>query len=187
LNQGELTLLLKAACSGDPQAHGRLYEAVYAELRRVAAANFRREPPGHTLQPTALVNEAFLRLAPACSFENRRHFFAAAAEAMRRILVDHARQRGAEKRGGGLERLTLSGVDIAGDDGIVDVLAVDSALTELAAAKPRLAELVALRCFAGMSIDEAAQALDVSPATAKRDWAFARAWLAERLDPVGQP
>jgi RNA polymerase sigma factor (TIGR02999 family) len=187
LNQGELTLLLKAAGTGDRQAHARLYEAVYAELRRVARANFRRESPGHTLQPTALVNEAFLRLAPACSFENRRHFFAAAAEAMRRILVDHARQRGAEKRGGGLERVTLSGVDIAGDDGIVDVLAVDAALTELAAAKPRLAELAALRCFAGMSIEEAAQALDVSPATAKRDWAFARAWLAERLGADGQP
>jgi RNA polymerase sigma factor (TIGR02999 family) len=185
LTHGDLTLLLKAACSGDPQAHTRLYEAVYAELRRLARANFRRESPGHTLQPTALVNEAFLRLAPACSFENRRHFFGAAAEAMRRILVDHARQRGAGKRGGGLERVTLSGVDVAGDDALVDVLAVDFALTELGASRPRLAELVSLRCFAGMSIEEAAQALDVSPATAKRDWAFARAWLAERLGADG--
>ena len=185
MNHGDLTLLLKAACSGDPQAHSRLYEAVYAELRRLARANFRRESPGHTLQPTALVNEAFLRLAPACSFENRRHFFGAAAEAMRRILVDHARQRGAGKRGGGLERVTLSGVDVSGDDALVDVLAVDSALTELGASRPRLAELVSLRCFAGMSIEEAAQALDVSPATAKRDWAFARAWLAERLGADG--
>ena len=185
MNHGDLTLLLKAACSGDPQAHTRLYEAVYAELRRLARASFRRESPGHTLQPTALVNEAFLRLAPACSFENRRHFFGAAAEAMRRILVDHARQRGAGKRGGGLERVTLSGVDVAGDDALVDVLAVDSALTELGASRPRLAELVSLRCFAGMSIEEAAQALDVSPATAKRDWAFARAWLAERLGADG--
>ena len=185
MNHGDLTLLLKAACSGDPQAHSRLYEAVYAELRRLARANFRRESPGHTLQPTALVNEAFLRLAPACSFENRRHFFGAAAEAMRRILVDHARQRGAGKRGGGLERVTLSGVDVSRDDALVDVLAVDSALTELGASRPRLAELVSLRCFAGMSIEEAAQALDVSQATAKRDWAFARAWLAERLGADG--
>jgi len=181
LNQGDLTLLLKAAGTGDRAAYERLYQAVYAELRRVAGANLRREAPGHTLQPTALVNEAYLRLAPACNFENRRHFFAAAAEAMRRILVDHARQRRSEKRGGGLERVTLSGVDIASEGSIVDVLAVDAALTELAAGRPRLAELVTLRCFAGMSIEEAAAALEISPATAKRDWAFARAWLAERM------
>jgi RNA polymerase sigma factor (TIGR02999 family) len=186
LNQGELTLLLKAACSGERGADSRLYEAVYGELRRVASANLRREAPGHTLQPTALVNEAYLRLAPACTYENRRHFFAAAAEAMRRILVDHARRRRSEKRGGGLERVTLSGVDVASVDGGVDVLAVDAALTELAAARPRLAELVSLRCFAGLSIGEAAEALGVSPATAKRDWAFARAWLAERIGGAGE-
>lgn len=181
LNQGDLTLLLKAACSGDREAYERLYQAVYVELRRVARANLRREAPGHTLQPTALVNEAYLRLGSGCTFENRRHFFAAAAEAMRRILVDHARKRGAEKRGGGLDRVTLSGVDVAAEGELVDVLAVDAALTELAAGRPRLAELVKLRCFAGMSIEEAAEALEVSPATAKRDWAFARAWLAERM------
>jgi RNA polymerase sigma factor (TIGR02999 family) len=181
LNQGDLTLLLKAACSGDREANARLYEAVYAELRRIAGANLRRETPGHTLQPTALVNEAYLRLAPTCSFENRRHFFAAAAESMRRILVDHARKRRSDKRGGGLERVTLSGIEVASGDGGLDVLAVDAALTQLAAARPRLAELVNLRCFAGMSIEEAAAALGVSPATVKRDWAFARAWLAERL------
>ena len=182
MNPGDLTLLLKAASSGDRAAHERLYQAVYAELRRVAGANLRRERVGHTLQPTALVNEAYLRLAPSCSFENRRHFFAAAAEAMRRILVDHARQRRSAKRGGNLERVTLAGVDIAAEEGaVVDVLAVDAALTELAASKPRLAELVSLRCFAGMSIEEAAGALGISPATAKRDWAFARVWLAERI------
>jgi RNA polymerase sigma factor (TIGR02999 family) len=181
LNQGDLTLLLKAARSGDRDAYERLYQAVYVELRRVARANLRREAPGHTLQPTALVNEAYLRLGSGSTFENRRHFFAAAAEAMRRILVDHARKRGAEKRGGGLDRVTLSGVDVAAEDEPVDVLAVDAALTELTAARPRLAELVKLRCFAGMTIEEAAEALEVSPATAKRDWAFARAWLAERM------
>lgn len=185
LNQGDLTVLLKAACSGDREAYARLYEAVYAELRKVAGANLRREAPGHTLQPTALVNEAYLRLTPACSFENRRHFFAAAAEAMRRILIDHARRRRSGKRGGGLERVTLSGVDVASPDRGLDVMAVDAALTELAASKPRLAELVTLRCFAGMSIEEAAAALEVSPATAKRDWAFARAWLSERLGEDG--
>ncbi len=187
MNQGDLTLLLKAAGSGDREAYSRLFEAVYVELRRVAGAHLRREAPGHTLQPTALVNEAYLRLAPGSAWENRRHFFAAAAEAMRRILVDHARKRRAEKRGGGLERVTLSGVDIAGGGSVVDVLAVDAALTELAASRPRLAELVALRCFAGMSIEEAAQALEVSPATAKRDWAYARAWLAERLGAAEGP
>ena len=181
LNQGDVTLLLNAACSGDRAARERLYQAVYAELRRVAGANLRREKPGHTLQPTALVNEAYMRLAPSGSFENRRHFFAAAAEAMRRILVDHARRRRSGKRGGDFERVTLHGVDVASEDCLVDVLAVDAALTELAAARPRLAQLVGLRCFAGMSIEEAAEALDVSAATAKRDWAFARAWLADRL------
>lgn len=180
--QQDLTLLLQAAGAGDAAAYGRLYDAVYAELRRVAAANLRRETPGHTLQPTALVNEAYLRLAPGAEgFANRRHFFGAAAEAMRRILVDHARQRGAGKRGGGLDRVTLSGVDLPAPEQAVDVLEIDAALAELARERPRLAELVTLRYFAGLSIEEAAQAQGTSPATAKRDWAYARAWLAERI------
>lgn len=183
LIQGDLTRLLQAAGSGDPGAYARLYDAVYAELRRVAGASMRRESAGHTLQPTALVNEAYLRLASgAPGWENRRHFFAAAAEAMRRILVDHARRRRSQKRGAGLERVTLSGVDVPAGDGDVDVLLIDAALTELAAERPRLAELVTLRYFAGMSIEDAARALEISPATAKRDWAFARAWLAERVE-----
>jgi RNA polymerase sigma factor (TIGR02999 family) len=183
LIQKDLTMLLRAAGTGDAAAYARLYDAVYAELHRVAAANMRRESPGHTLQPTALVNEAYLRLAPgAQGFENRRHFFGAAAEAMRRILVDHARRRDAGKRGAGLERVTLSGVDVAAPEEAVDVLEIDAALAELARDRPRLAELVTLRYFAGMSLEEAAQAQDVSPATAKRDWAFARAWLAERIE-----
>ena len=178
---------MQAACAGDREAYGRLYEAVYAELRRVAGAKLHREAPGHTLQPTALVNETYLRLAPACTYENRRHFFAAAAEAMRRILVDHARKRRSEKRGGDLERVTLSGVDAASEGDVVDVLAVDAALTELSASRPRLAQLVSLRCFAGMSIEEAAEALNISPATVKRDWAYARAWLADRMGAEGAP
>ena len=185
MNPGDLTLLLQAAGSGDREAYARLYEAVYAELRRVAGANLRREAPGHTLQPTALVNEAYLRLAPDATWQNRRHFFGAAAEAMRRILVDHARKRRSGKRGGDFERVTLYGVDVAVDDRVVDVLTVDAALTELAASRPRLAQLVGLRCFAGMSIEEAAEALGISAATAKRDWAFARAWLVERLGVEG--
>jgi RNA polymerase sigma factor (TIGR02999 family) len=184
LIQKDVTLLLQAVCSGDQAAYSRLYEAVYAELRHVAAANMRRESPGHTLQPTALVHEAYLRLAPGLSgLENRRHFFGAAAEAMRRILVDHARQRLAGKRGAGLERVTLSGLDVPADEeGGADVLDIDAALTELGRERPRLAELVKLRYFAGMSIEEAAEAQGTSPATAKRDWAFARAWLAERVE-----
>ena len=181
--QKDLTLLMRAAGSGDRAAYSALYEAVYAELRRVAAASMRREAPGHTLQPTALVNEAYLRLTPGKSgWESRRHFFGAAAEAMRRILVDHARQRLAQKRGAGAERVTLSGVDLPAGTGGVDVLQIDEALQQLGAERPRLAELVTLRYFAGMSIEETAQALDISPATAKRDWAFARAWLQERID-----
>lgn len=183
MNQGDLTLLLQAAGAGDDGAYARLFNAVYAELRKVARASMRREASGHTLQPTALVNEAYLRLVPAGSgWENRRHFFGAAAEAMRRILVDHARRRGAQKRGAGLERVTLSGVDVPAGDGGLDVLLIDVALTELAAERPRLAELVTLRYFAGMSIEDAASALGISPATAKRDWAFARAWLADRVE-----
>lgn len=175
--------MLQAAGSGDQAAHARLYEAVYAELRRVAKSRLRREAPGHTLQPTALVNEAYLRLAPGDSgWESRRHFFGAAAEAMRRILVDHARQRLAAKRGGGAERVTLSAIDLPGGEEGADVLQIDEALQQLATERPRLAELVTLRYFAGMSIEETAQALGISPATAKRDWAFARAWLQERLD-----
>jgi RNA polymerase sigma factor (TIGR02999 family) len=183
LIEKDLTLLLKAAGSGDRASYARLYEAVYAELHRVARASMRRESPGHTLQPSALVNEAYLRLASGESgWENRRHFFAAAAEAMRRILVDHARQRLAQKRGAGAERVTLSGIDLpAGTEG-VDVLLIDDALNRLGALRPRLAELVTLRYFAGMSIQESADALGVSPATAKRDWAFARAWLEEHID-----
>lgn len=180
----DLTLLLQAAGDGDRDAYARLYEAVYVELRKVARASLRREAPGHTLQPTALVNEAYLRLAPdGAAWQNRRHFFGAAAEAMRRILVDHARKRLAHKRGAGAERVTLSGVDLLAGEETADVLRIDEALQELGATQPRLAELVMLRYFAGMSVEETAQALGVSPATAKRDWAYARAWLRERLGP----
>lgn len=183
LIQKDLTLLLRAAGAGDRVAYSELYEAVYAELRRVAKARLRREAPGHTLQPTALVNEAYLRLTPGESgWENRRHFFGAAAEAMRRILVDHARERLAQKRGAGAERVTLAGIDLPAATAGVDVLLIDEALQELGRERPRLAELVTLRYFAGMSIEETSETLGISPATAKRDWAFARAWLQEKID-----
>ena len=180
----DVTRLLEAAGTGDRAAFEALYRAVYEELRRMAQASMRRENAGHTLQPTALVNEVYLRLAPAgASWESRRHFFGAAAEAMRRVLVDHARRRAADKRGAGYERITLtdSGHDVAAPEEGIDVLQIDAALTDLSAESPRLAELVRLRFFAGLSIDDAARALEISPATAKRDWAFARAWLHKRM------
>ena len=190
MTKGEVTRLLAAAESGDRAAFDALYHSVYAELRRIAQANMRRENAGHTLQPTALVNEAYLRLAPAnANWEGRRHFFGAAAEAMRRILVDHARLRMASKRGAGRERVTLtdSALNIPADQQGIDVLQMDDALEQLRNESPRLADLVKLRFFAGLSIDDAAQALQISPATAKRDWTFARAWLYKRLSASDAP
>ena len=179
---GDITRLLNAADDGDTLAAARLYELVYGELKLLAAANMRREASGHTLQPTALVNEAYLRLRPAeANWANRRHFFGAAAEAMRRILVDHARRKHAQKRGDGLERVTLADLDVATDAPDVDVLALDEALTALKTQDPRLEQVVSLRYFAGMGIEQVAEALGLSPATVKRDWTFARAWLAEHM------
>jgi RNA polymerase sigma factor (TIGR02999 family) len=183
MENSEVTRLLEAAGGGNRQALDRLYEQVYGELRQMAASGMRKERGGHTLQPTALVNEAFLRLNPSGgAWENRRHFFGAAAQAMRRILVDHARLKQAEKRGAGLERITLSDLDVSAPEEDLDVLAVSEALDELAVEDPRLAEVVNLRFFAGMSIEDTAKALDLSPATVKRDWVFARAWLCEHIE-----
>ena len=185
MKKNDVTRLLEAAGQGDRQALDRLYECVYGELRQMAAAGMRRERSGHTLQPTALVNEVCLRLIPGGDqWENRRHFFGAAALAMRRILVDHARQKSAEKRGAGLERITLADLDISAPEADLDLLAVNDALDRLAAEDPRLAEVVNLRFFVGMSIEDTAQALELSPATVKRDWLFARAWLCEQVEAV---
>ena len=185
----DVSALLRAWSDGDQDALQALTPIVYEELHRLARHYMRRERSGHSLQATALVNEAYMRLADytRMQWQDRAHFFAVSAQVMRRILVDHARKRRSEKRGGDHERVTLSGVDVASGGDMVDVLAVDAALTELSGARPRLAQLVSLRCFAGMSIEEAAEALDISPATAKRDWAFARAWLAERMGQDGAP
>lgn len=182
LPAGEVTRLLAAAADGDRRAAESLYALVYGELRQLAQSNLRRERSGHTLQPTALVNEAYLRLAPGEEqWQNRRHFFHAAATAMRRILVDHARKRGARKRGAGAERVTLADLEVAAPEPDTDLLRLDAALDELGREDARLAELVALRFFVGLSIEEAAATLGVSPATAKRDWAFARAWLQQKV------
>jgi RNA polymerase sigma factor (TIGR02999 family) len=180
---GDVTQLLHAIKSGDPKAAGELLPLVYQELRRVAAARMTREQAGHTLQPTALVHEAWLRLGgDQQQWENRAHFFAAAAEAMRRILVERARRRLAAKRGGGAERLDLDELEIPSptddDDGL---LRVNDALEQLAAVDPRKAELVKLRYFVGMNFNEAAAALGIAVSTAKEWWAYARAWLSVEL------
>lgn len=183
MSNKDVTVLLNRVNKGEQKAYGELIGLVYDELRRMAAGRMRMEASGHTLQPTALVNEACLRLMDnGTDWENRRHFFGAAAEAMRRVLVDHARRRNAAKRGGDLHRVTLTNLDFESPDADVDLLALEDALSVLEKNSPRLARLVELRFFVGLSIEEAATALDVSPATAKRDWAFARSWLLERLD-----
>lgn len=182
----EITELLAAWAAGDPRAADRLLPAVYDELRRQAARAMRRESDVSTLQPTALVHEAYLRLVDQrAPWHNRAQFFGVAAQAMRRVLVDHARARHAAKRGGGAPRITLG--DAAAeqpgptDDSAADVLALHDALTRLAAMDPDQARLVELRYFAGLTIEETAAALGSSPATVKREWAVARAWLHREL------
>jgi len=182
VERGDLTQLLDLAAGGDDAARDALLARVYGELRQLARSNMRRESPGHTLQPTALVNEAYLRLfGPDARFANRRHFFGAAAQAMRRVLVDQARRRDTGKRGGDLERISLTQVDVATEDAQVDVLALDALLGELEAVNPRLVRTIELRYFGGLDIEATAETLGVAPATVKRDWAYARAWLLERL------
>jgi RNA polymerase sigma factor (TIGR02999 family) len=162
-----------------------LLPLVYEELRRLAARRLAREKPGQTLQATALVNEAYMRLVGGNgggSWDGRAHFFAAAAEAMRRIVIDNARRKRSEKHGGGFQRQAIDEVEVVAATADLDVLALDEALTRLAAEAPETAELVKLRYFAGLSIDAAAAALGISPATAKRRWAFARAWLFRAIE-----
>jgi RNA polymerase sigma factor (TIGR02999 family) len=176
----DVTHLLDAAATGDRRAAADLLPLVYDELRKLAAARMGSESPDHTLQPTALVHEAYLRLigpADRNRWDGRGHFFAAAAEAMRRILVDAARRKRREKHGGGRNRIDLDAAPTAAPDPRHDLLALDAALTRLAAEDPQAARLVELRHFAGLSVAEAAQALGISPRTADRVWAFARAWL----------
>lgn len=182
----DLTQLLLAWRRDDPASSEQLLRAIYDELHRQAARAMRREEPAHTLQATALVNEAYLRLIDQrrVQWRNRAHFFGIAAQLMRRILVDHARARQAAKRGGGERALSLSKADMAGidvHDDAVDVLALHEALERLSAMDAEQARLVELRYFSGLSIEETAEALGVSPATVKREWATARAWLRREL------
>jgi RNA polymerase sigma factor (TIGR02999 family) len=180
-----LTAILRAAARGDTEASTQLLPMVYEELRRLAAAKMGHEPAGHTLQPTALVHEVYLRLfgRDGPTWENRAHFFAAAAEAMRRILVERARRRKQLKRGDGYARVPLS-EDLPAPSPMMaslDVLAVDEALRKLDQFDPRLADIVKLRCFVGMSIAQTAESLELSSRTVNREWLVAKAWLAKEL------
>jgi RNA polymerase sigma factor (TIGR02999 family) len=178
---GDLTGCLLAWRNGKAPS-SRLIEGVYGELRRLAHGYMRRERADHSLPPTALVHEAYLRLIDQSRvrWQNRAHFFAVAAHVMRRILVDHARTRGAAKRGGGL-MVALENIDGSVNPFSIDVLALDAALEELTRIDPRQGRLVELRFFGGLNVTETAAALDVSPVTVKRDWALAKAWLYRAL------
>ena len=176
----DVTRLLDAAAAGEPHAAADLLPLVYDGLRKLAAARMAEERPGQTLQATALVHEAYLRLVDtekAQQWNSRGHFFAAAAEAMRRILIDHARRKQSDKRGGGWHRLDVVDAELAVDSGGDDLLAVDDALTRLAARDPDAGRLVELRFFAGLTLEQAAAALGIPTRTAYRHWAYARAWL----------
>jgi RNA polymerase sigma factor (TIGR02999 family) len=180
-----VTFLLRQLRSGDRAILDQLTELIYPELRRLAARRFQAERTGHTLQPTALVNEAYLRLVAhdGQTWESRAHFFGAAAEIMRRILIDHARGCRAEKRGGGRGSLPLDEAMVVADAPSIDLLALDAALTDLAKLSHRQARIVELRYFAGLSVPETAEVLGLNPRTIDRDWATARAWLRRRLRP----
>jgi RNA polymerase sigma factor (TIGR02999 family) len=176
--------LLAALGRGDKLASERLLPLVYDELRRLAAEKLAQERPGQTLQPTALVHEAYLRLVgdePSQGWENRRHFFAAAAEAMRRILIDAARRKQRTRHGGQHQRIDIDSQALAAEPPSEELLALDEALALLADEDPPKAELVKLRYFAGLTLEESAQALGISRATAARHWTYAKAWLYDRL------
>jgi RNA polymerase sigma factor (TIGR02999 family) len=185
----DVTRILDAIEQGDPQAASQLLPLVYNELRKLAARKLAREAPGQTLQATALVHEAYLRLVgggEAQHWDSRRHFFAAAAEAMRRILIDNARRKQAKRHGGGWQRQELLEAELAIDSTGDDLFAVDEALSRLATHEPEIAKLVELRFFAGLTLEEAARSLGLSPRTAYRYWAYARAWLRRELDRAGE-
>jgi RNA polymerase sigma factor (TIGR02999 family) len=181
----QVTEILSAMEAGDPQAAEQLLPLVYDELRKLAAQRLARQKPGETLQPTALVHEAYVRLVEvetAQLWDSRGHFFAAAAEAMRRILIDNARRKQAVKHGGGWQRIELLEAELAIDSTGDDLSTLDEALHRLRRQQPEIARLVEMHCFAGLSVEEAGHCLRLSPRTAYRHWAFARAWLRRELD-----
>ena len=186
----DITLLLRAWRAGDPSAFDRLTPLVYGELRRLACKYMQQERPDHTLQATALVNEAYLRLVDirAVDWQDRAHFMAIAAQTMRRVLVDAARARAAEKRGGGMERadygangFDLDAMPAPGRDRALEICALDEALDALARMDPRRARVIELRFFGGLTVEETAEILQISPQSVMRDWKLARAWLTREL------
>ncbi len=183
-SQGEITRLLADWADGDPDALGRLMPLVFEDLRRMAGSHFARESPGHTLQPTALVNEVYLKLLGprTVQWQRRAQFFGFAAQLMRRILVDHARARLRDKRGGGVTKIALDDVLDEPLEENLDLIALDDALTTLAEIEPRQAKVVELRFFGGLTVEETAEVLKISPRTVKREWRMARIWLFRQLD-----
>lgn len=181
---GEVTQLLKAMRAGDPAAAGELLPLVYAELHRIASAYMRRERPDHTLQPTALINEAYLRLAGEdVDWTNRAHFIGLAAHVMRRVLVDYARQHNAERRAGGLQRVEMDDNLAISPERLDEVLLLDQAMARLAEKSERQAQVVELRYFGGLSVEQIASVLGVAPRSVKRDWSLARIFLFRELNP----
>ncbi|MHC4140311.1 MAG: sigma-70 family RNA polymerase sigma factor [Planctomycetota bacterium] len=182
---GQITQLLAAIGSGDRAASDELLPLVYDQLRGLARKKMAGESPGHTLQPTALVHEAYLRLVgDASDWDSRGHFYVAAAEAMRRILVERARRYDRQKHGGGRQRVPLAGADAAADENDpIDVLALDTALRDLQSKDPRLYDVVMLRHFTGLSNEETALTLGISERTVSREWSYARLWLVKALTP----
>jgi RNA polymerase sigma factor (TIGR02999 family) len=179
----EATILLNAVEQGDPQAADKLLELVYEELRRLAASKMARETPGQTLQPTELVHEAWLRLVGPKNpkFENRNHFFSAAAEAMRRVLIDRARRKLTQRHGGGVERVDLDGQDLASPEVDEQLLAVHEVLDKFAKDHPVQAEVVKLRYFVGMTNEETAQVLGISVSSVNNYWMFSRTWILHEI------
>jgi RNA polymerase sigma-70 factor (ECF subfamily) len=186
---GRVTILLDRASSGDAAATEELFPLVYDELRTLAASFLAHEKAGHTLQPTALVNEAYMRLVGPgdVTWDSRAHFFGAAARAIRRILTDHARSRGRQKRGGGAGRVPLEDAALVTDGPNLDLLSLDEALTRLSVLDAQKARVVELRFFGGLTEEETARALAVSVSTVTRDWRFARAWLRREMGGVEAP
>jgi RNA polymerase sigma factor (TIGR02999 family) len=185
----DVTQILSEIELGDPSAAEQLLPLVYDELRRLAAARLRNEKPGQTLQATALVHEAYVRLVnvpDAQKWNSRGHFFAAAAEAMRRILVEQARRKKSLKGGGGLNRVELSDADLSDGGNTLDMIALDDAIEQLESEDPRAAQVIKLRFFAGLTIAQAAEAIGLSPATADNDWSFARSWLRVQMSPEAE-
>ena len=187
-SSNQITQLLAQWSRGDLEAREALMPLVYNELRRLAGSYLRKERSDHTLQPTALVNEAYLRLVEQKNvhWKDKGHFFAITAQLMRRILVDHARSHLAEKRGSGAAKVPLEGVIAMSKERPGDLITLDESLTRLAKIDPRQAQIVELRVFAGLSVEDSAELLGISPATVKRDWSMAKAWLLLEIDKSGQ-